>query len=182
MHYSKINSFPWFTPLMASRQPHLSTAARSMNVISETMQQKYESIGQVIINQTHLSNLGNATQQGVIISQKMVVCHHLCSQHVTGCHDNPVMLLTKLLNQPSLTCTRGEEASLTLCRKTCWNVGFTGIHVTGLYLCQNDLLFWSTVKSTIIRKDWLCKNPKEAWNESPVLFFFFMRCDLCLAV
>lgn len=116
------------------------------------MQQKYKSTGQVIINQTHLSNLGNITQRGVITSQKLFICHHLCSQHVTGCHDNPVILLAELLNQPSLTCTWGEEASLTLSRKTCWNVGFTGIHVTRLYLCLNDLLFWSTVKSTIIRK------------------------------
>lgn len=178
----QLHLLAWFTPVMASGQPRLSTTARSMNAVSETMQQKYKSTGQVIINQTHLSNLGNITQRGVITSQKLFICHHLCSQHVTGCHDNPVILLAELLNQPSLTCTWGEEASLTLSRKTCWNVGFTGIHVTRFYLCLNDLLFWSTVKSTIIRKDWLCKNPKEVWNESPVLFFFFMRCDLCLAV
>lgn len=157
---------------MASRQPHLSITARSLNAISEKVQQKYKSTDQIIINQTCLSNLGNVPQRGVITSQKLVICHHLCSLHVTGCHDNPVILLAELLNQPPVTCTWGEEDSLTLSRKTSWNVGFTGIHVTKLYLGQNDLLFWSTVKLSIIRKDWFCKNPKEVWDESPVLFSF----------
>lgn len=146
------------------------------------MQHKYKSTGQITMNQTCLPNLGNVSQWGVITSQKLVICHHLCSQHVTGCHGNPVILLAELLNQPPVTCTWGEEDSLTLSMKTCWNVGFTGIHVTKLYLCQNDLLFWSIVKSTTIRKDWLCKNPKEVRDEVPALFFFFMRCNLCLAV
>lgn len=64
------------------------------------MQEKCKPLGQVIINQTSLANLGNITQQGVINSQKLVIWHHLFSQHATGCHDNPVVLLAELLKQP----------------------------------------------------------------------------------
>jgi len=64
------------------------------------MQQNCKPLGQVLINQTSLPNLGNITQQGVINSQKLVIWHHLFSQRATGCHDNLVILLAESLNQP----------------------------------------------------------------------------------
>lgn len=144
-------------------------------------QQKYKSTGQIIINRTRLCNLGSITQEGVITSQKLL---HLSPSLLPACN----WLSWQPCHPP---CRIAEPATSHMH----WGKGrFSNTFqenmletwdlqaYTRLYLCQNDFLFWTIVKSAMIRKYWLHRIPKKVWDESPVLFFLFMRCGLCLAV